>query len=192
MTRNTWTDSWLAIASVMSSMSLCDGSRVGAVITDCNNRIVATGYNGPPSSFDHKGLSCSSWCKRQQNRNDKTRSSSYGFDCPSIHAEANAFMFADRRDYDKGNLYVTSICCQDCAKLIANSGVKKVTCAVKEEDLDRTPKASVLFLLSNNIDVELVVSPYISNDKYKELQSIKDDVLFMRNKIGEYAVRRGI
>jgi len=47
-------------------------------------------------------------------------------DCPSLHAEANALMFSDRRLREGGTLYVTSHVCSGCAKLVANSGVRRV------------------------------------------------------------------
>ena len=46
--------------------------------------------------------------------------------CPSLHAEANALSVCDRDDRYLGTIYVTSIPCMDCAKLIANSGVARL------------------------------------------------------------------
>jgi len=51
---------------------------------------------------------------------------SYGFGCPSIHAEANALLYASRAETDGATLYVTHSPCADCAKLISNSGVTRV------------------------------------------------------------------
>jgi len=50
----------------------------------------------------------------------------YGFGCPSIHAEANALLYASRAETERATLYVTHSPCADCAKLISNSGVTRV------------------------------------------------------------------
>jgi deoxycytidylate deaminase len=62
----------------MSHRSLCNRDQVGAVIIDSDNRVVATGYNGPPWGFfrDDCGIEdirdrpdpspCVNWCKRSR------------------------------------------------------------------------------------------------------------------------------
>jgi deoxycytidylate deaminase len=47
-------------------------------------------------------------------------------DCPSLHAEANALLSAERSERLGGTIYVTSAICFGCAKLIANSGLVSV------------------------------------------------------------------
>lgn len=57
--------------------------------------------------------------------------------CPSLHAEANALSVCDRSQREGGTMYVTSMPCYDCAKLIANSGLKTVVYRVTEQGLKR-------------------------------------------------------
>lgn len=111
-------------AAVISLRSLCSRDQVGAVIVDVNQRVIAQGYNGPPSGFPHNGTPCIEWCERSQN-GAFPKQRDYA-DCPALHAEANALMVCDRRDREGGTIYTTSGICWGCAKLIANSGLKFV------------------------------------------------------------------
>lgn len=169
-TRPSWDDTWLATASDVALRSLCVRDQVGAVIVDSRNRVVDTGYNGPPAGFRHDDLRCDRWCERatpsfdwqgtspdcvpvdvQRDANGalvdadtgeiiddlylfftsrgyvKVESVSPCYDdCPSLHAEANALSVGDRSQREGGTIYVTSAICYGCAKLIANSGLKRV------------------------------------------------------------------
>lgn len=152
--RASWDEVWLGVAGEVSRRSRCDLARVGAVIVDVNNRVVAVGYNGPPRHFPVEDKStCELFCPRAQKR---AQGLTYGLQCPSIHAEANALMFSDRRDYEGGTIYVTRACCQDCTKLIANSGVARVVMFVLPEDAHRNPEDSIAFLRSCDIIVSTV------------------------------------
>lgn len=137
--RQTWHKTWMNVALTMSKRSLCERDRVGSVVVSPTNRIVATGYNGPPAGFtvephvNMRRTSCTAWCLRAQlvgidvPHPDKVAMLSPTYDdCPSLHAEANALMVCDRRDREGGTIYVTSSICMNCAKLIANSGLRHV------------------------------------------------------------------
>jgi len=111
----------MAMAFVMALRSDCTRSQIGAVIVNDKNRIIATGYNGPPavSPVDY---TCHLSCPRANG----DVGDQYGFTCISIHAEANALLFCDRSTIEGGSLYVNAVPCPDCAKLIANSGLTHV------------------------------------------------------------------
>lgn len=90
---------------------------VGAVLA-LNGRVISTGYAGAPSGApgcgqDGSGCDPSQPCTR------------------TIHAEVNAIVFAARHGIavEGATLYCTLAPCQDCAKLIINSGVKQVVYA---------------------------------------------------------------
>lgn len=134
----------MSVADEVGKRSLCVKAQVGAVIVDKTNRPVSTGYNGPPRNFDTPGDNrCDQWCSRAQ---EGDSGPTYGLSCPSVHAEANALMFADRRDYEGGTIYVTRSCCADCAKLIGNSGLLRVVMYVTKEDTHRNPNEVIRFL----------------------------------------------
>lgn len=175
MNRVHWSKSWFNVAREVSQRSLCEGAQVGTVIVDKNNRVIATGYNGPPSGFDHENKTCSHWCQRQKDRASGAPVR-YGLSCPSIHSEANALMFADRRDYEGGSMYVTAACCEDCSKLVANSGIKTLYLMISEKDLLRGACRSIEFLIQCGIDV--VLSPafdiFLDNDEWERVLNISD------------------
>ena len=100
---------YLNIAKEVSLLSHCERSKVGAVLVKDGN-IIAFGYNGTPAGMNN----C---CER----NDVT--------VPEvIHAEMNAILKAARSGHAVGGaeLYLTLSPCVDCAKLILQSGIKRV------------------------------------------------------------------
>lgn len=142
--RPSWDETWLAVADVIAQRSACSRDKVGAVVVDAQNRIVDTGYNGPPAGYApataawlaDMSLPCVHWCPRAAAAGFvhvaptnttlvKKLESDYS-DCPALHAEANALMFSDRRLRVGGTIYVSSGMCHACAKLIANSGLVRV------------------------------------------------------------------
>ena len=152
--RPTWDETWMGVARTIAQRSPCSRDKVGAVIVDTFNRIVDTGYNGPPAGWRPIHTDdCSVWCERAKTQeplcgsreihpphvNPLLYGECHGYpgliyakrlmldysDCPSLHAEANALMFSDRRLRVGGTIYVTSGTCSGCAKLVANSGLTR-------------------------------------------------------------------
>ena len=100
------------ITTTISKRGTCGRLQVGAVIA-LDGRVVATGYNGSPRGFEHCGpKTC-----------DDTKPCTQ-----SIHAEANALVFAARHGLKVlgATLYCNYNPCSDCAKLIINSGITEV------------------------------------------------------------------
>lgn len=151
MTRPDWDATWIAVARVVAQRSLCTRAQVGAVIVTADNRIVATGYNGPPAGFIHSGLPCTSWCVRGKCGPEPETLVSYQ-DCPALHAELNALSVCDRSIREGGTIYTTGHVCFNCAKAIANSGL--ATLYVESQDAGhRTPARSYEFLEECGITV---------------------------------------
>jgi dCMP deaminase len=150
--RADWDSTWIRVAEVMSHRSLCVRARVGAVIVDSSNRIVSTGYNGPPAGFEHHDQPCSKWCTRGQTT--VVLAPDYS-DCPSLHAEANALSVCDRTTREGGTIYVTSDICLACAKLIANSGLVRVVVVSSDQYAYRNPARSYAMLDTCGIIVTL-------------------------------------
>lgn len=157
MARPTWDTTWLNVAKVISQRSLCSRAQVGAVIVDPDNRIVATGYNGPPSGFGHGEKSCVKWCQRSKDAEEQLLLSPTYDDCPSLHAEANALMVCDRVEREGGTIFVTSHVCFTCAKLIANSGLKRLVVDPDKPARHRQPQRSYEFL--KRMGIEWYVRP---------------------------------
>lgn len=166
--RPTWQDTWLRVAEDVSLRSLCSRDRVGAVIVDYRNRIVSTGYNGPPEDFEHHGQPCVEWCARAQRGADDKLVFMRGMpddrqplaadysDCPSLHAESNALMVCDRSVREGGTIYVTSHVCFTCAKLIANSGLARVVVRPRWSAAHRESQTGYVFLERCGLDVKVL------------------------------------
>jgi dCMP deaminase len=139
----------MSVADVIARRVRCVRRRAGCAIVSSTNRIVATGYNGPPAGYTAQGR-CDRWCDRA-----KTGGGLSYDDCVSVHAEANALMFCDRREREGGTAYVTSCPCFTCAKQLANSGLARVVYRVTAEDTEREPQRSYELLQSSQIRVEI-------------------------------------
>lgn len=106
-------DYFMGIAKLVAMRSPCLSRKVGAVIVG-NNRIISTGYNGPPSGHPH----CIK-CYREV--------SGKGFDtCPAIHSEANAIIEAAKSTNQGDTIYVTTEPCFSCCKLLAQYKIKTI------------------------------------------------------------------
>lgn len=168
--RPSWDKTWLEVAATVAKRSLCDRDKVGAVIVNSSNRIVATGYNGPPEGFNHANARCTTWCDRaKKGKNNATFISNeletFGHkgpldpgysDCPSLHAEQNALSVCDRSIREGGTIYVTSDICSQCAKLIANSGLKQVVVKVTRIAKHRNSEEWYYFLESCGLTVMII------------------------------------
>ncbi len=127
---------FLQIASLVSQRSTCPRRQVGCVLVDSQNHIVSTGYNGVPSGFKH----CIDIpCKGAQS------SAGEGLElCEAIHAETNAFL--QLRSDDDLTAYVTVTPCVVCAKMIANSRVRRLVASelyVHTHALEMLKKADI-------------------------------------------------
>lgn len=120
-TRVPWDVYFMRICELVSERSTCLHRKVGAVIVR-ENRILATGYNQPPSGFPH----CDSiGCVRDALSIPSGRNQEV---CFGLHAEQNALMQAAKFGIStKGaTIYVTTKPCSVCARLIINAGIVRV------------------------------------------------------------------
>lgn len=127
--RQDWDTYFLQIAEQVATRATCSRRQAGAVIVQ-NNRIKATGYNGGPSGYGH---CIDGHCPRGKSKeNDKNKEYE---DCIAIHAEMNALLEVAPEHCLNGIIYCTHSPCFMCAKLICNSGIRRV---VYREVLDGT------------------------------------------------------
>ena len=111
-----WDDYFLSVAFLTSQRSKDPNTQVGAVIVDTNNCITGIGYNGFPRGCSDDYLP---WAR--------TGSSDLHKKYPYVvHAEANAILNKGSKDVKGGILYVALFPCNDCAKLIIQSGIKEI------------------------------------------------------------------
>lgn len=142
--RASWDETWLEVASVVGRRSWCARAQVGAALVDETNRIIATGYNGPPRGLLTAYPTCEGECPRATTKSPVPNDYR---DCLALHAEANALMFADRRLLEGGTAYVSESICIHCAKLLANCGVARVVHRISSKDVENrdTNATSKLF-----------------------------------------------
>ncbi len=101
---------YLRMAKIWAENSYCRRRRVGAIIVK-DSMIISDGFNGTPSGFENV-------C---EDENGSTKAY-------VLHAEANAITKVARSNNssDGATLYVTASPCIECAKLIIQSGIKRV------------------------------------------------------------------
>lgn len=109
--RPTETELLLDIAAQVARRSTCSRLQVGAVLAR-DGRILSTGRNGAASGEVH--------CDHSYDQNRPC--------AQSIHAEANAIIFAARHGVcsEGATLYLTHAPCLACAGLIINGGISEV------------------------------------------------------------------
>jgi dCMP deaminase len=150
--RATWDETWISVARSIARRSQCVRAQIGCVIVTRTNRVIAVGYNGPPSGFTPSMESCTTFCDRGKSGPKPSTVTSYE-DCPSVHAELNTISTCDRLACEGGTLYVTGGICFNCAKVIANCGVKRVI-VVEDDTADhRKPDRSYAFMRRCGLEV---------------------------------------
>ena len=106
---------YLRMAKIWAENSYCRRRQVGALIVK-DKMIISDGYNGTPSGFEND-------C---EDENDETK--------PYVlHAEANAItkIACSSNSSQDATLYITTSPCIECAKLIIQSGIKRVVYSEK-------------------------------------------------------------
>ncbi len=102
--------SYLRMAQIWAENSYCERRKVGAILVK-DKMIISDGYNGTPAGFENV-------CEDTD-----------GTTKPYVlHAEANAITKVARSNNssEDSTLYVTASPCVECAKLIIQSGIRRV------------------------------------------------------------------
>ena len=117
-TRPSWDQYFMDIVELVSRRSTCLRRKVGAILVR-DKRILATGYNGPPTGITH----CSEvGCLRDRMGVPSGERHEL---CRGLHAEQNAIIQAALYGVStKGStIYCTNHPCIICSKMIINSGI---------------------------------------------------------------------
>lgn len=119
-----WDKRFVELSQVIAGWSSCykENRQIGAVIVK-NKRILTTGYNGAPSGI----YNCKERgeCLRQKLGIQSGKQQEI---CYAIHAEQNAIIQAAKLgvSIEGATLYCTHFPCTICAKMIINSGIKRI------------------------------------------------------------------
>lgn len=109
---------FINIAKEIGTLSHCTRSKVGAVLVKDGN-VISFGYNGTPAGMNNG-------CEENNVTKDEV-----------IHAEMNAILKAAKSGnaVDGSTLYLSLSPCQNCCKLIIQSGIKRVVYLEAYRDL---------------------------------------------------------
>ncbi|MGB0828245.1 MAG: deoxycytidylate deaminase [Flavobacteriaceae bacterium] len=110
---------YLKMAQTWGQLSFCERKKVGALIVK-NRMIISDGYNGTPSGFENI-------CE------DEAHYTKWYV----LHAEANAILkvAASTQSCRGATLYITLSPCQECSKLIHQSGIIRVVYSKAYKDI---------------------------------------------------------
>ena len=115
MSRMQKDEAYLRVAEVLAWRSTCLDKKVGCVITNHKNEIIATGYNGAPRGKTHcidTGV-----CLVEQFGSKDC--------CPSAHAEQNALLQC-RVPEQIHTIYTTLSPCVNCIRIINNTPCRRI------------------------------------------------------------------
>jgi dCMP deaminase len=108
---NKWDERFLGLAKFVSNWSKDPSTKVGAVITDLDNRIVSIGYNGFPKNV----YDCADMLKDRETKYNII-----------VHGEMNAILFANK-SLKNCILYTYPFMpCPRCSSMIIQSGIIKI------------------------------------------------------------------
>ncbi len=110
----TWDEYFMGLAHLSALRSKDPNTQVGAAIVDENHRVVSVGYNGFPTGVSDDEFP---W-----GREGGVLDSKYAF---VVHAELNAILNS-QRSVRGCTIYVSLFPCNECAKAIIQSGIKKI------------------------------------------------------------------
>ncbi|CAN0198818.1 unnamed protein product [Lampetra fluviatilis] len=111
-----WPEYFMAVAFLSAQRSKDPHSQVGACIVSPENKIVGIGYNGMPNGCSDD---CLPWVRTAPDWID----TKYPYVC---HAELNAILNKNSSDVRGCIIYVALFPCNECAKLIIQSGIREV------------------------------------------------------------------
>jgi dCMP deaminase len=108
----------MTIAGTVASMSSAQRLQVGAIVVK-DDRVISMGYNGMPSGWDNT-------CEDVVQHSDDTTTLKTKPEV--LHAETNAIAKLARSSESglDSDLFVTHSPCLDCAKIIYQSGIRRV------------------------------------------------------------------
>ena len=109
-----WDEYFMGLAHLSALRSKDPNTQVGAWIVDNEHKVVSIGYNGMPRGCDDENMP---W-----QREGGFLETKYAY---VVHAELNAILNSPRSLKDC-TIYVSLFPCNECAKAIIQSGIKKV------------------------------------------------------------------
>ena len=150
-----WDETFMGIATLIGKRSKDPSTQVGACIVSDDNKILSLGYNGMPNGCSDDEMP---WGREGDMLDTK-----YAYVC---HAELNAILNNPAHSLKNAKIYVDLFPCNECAKAIVQSGIRKVIYkSDKYANQDSTIASKKILQMSG---VELI--PYIPSEKTVEIK----------------------
>ncbi|MDI6452035.1 deoxycytidylate deaminase [Peloplasma aerotolerans] len=149
----TWDQYFMGVAKLSAMRSKDPGTQVGACIINAGKRIVGIGYNGLPQG-----------CKDDEfpwgNEGDFLQTK-YPF---VVHAEANAILNATT-NLKGSTMYVTLFPCNECTKLIIQSGITEIIYESNKYQSSKEHEAAVKMLKASHVNFRQIQVGELRYDK---------------------------
>jgi dCMP deaminase len=130
-----WDEYFMAAALLAGQRSKDPNTQVGACIVSASNKIIGVGYNGFPWGCSDDELP---WSREGEYLDTK-----YPYVC---HAELNAVLNATARTLDDCRLYVALFPCNECSKVLIQSGIREIIyLSDKYSSTDSVKAAKIMF-----------------------------------------------
>ena len=154
-----WDEYFMGLAHLSALRSKDPNTQVGACVVDSDNKVVTIGYNGMPRGVSDLQVP---WAREGGFKDTK-----YAY---VVHAELNAILNSPRSL--KGcTLYVSLFPCNECAKAIIQSGIKKIV--YESDKYDGTDGNIVSKKLLTLAGIELVKLDYAVEVNVSKVPEIK-------------------
>ena len=158
MTRRDKINYYLDIAESVLKRGTCMRRNFGAIIVK-NDEIISTGYVGAPRG--RANCSDLGYCTREKLNIPKGERYEL---CRSVHAEANAILNSTQSSLKDCTVYVTLFPCNECAKLIVQSRIKKVIYLSDKYNGTDSNTAAKKILSNGGVEFEQYKGNTISRD----------------------------
>ena len=130
-----WDEYFMGIALMSALRSKDPNTQVGACIINEKKKIVGVGYNGFPTGCSDDELP---WDREGDYLDTK-----YPYVC---HAELNAVLNSIQADLNGCSIYIALFPCNECAKVLIQSGIKEIVyLSDKYADTDYVKAARTMF-----------------------------------------------
>ena len=145
-----WEDYFMGVAKLSAMRSKDPGTQVGACIVNEDKRIIGIGYNGFPQGCSDDEFP---WAKE-------------GCLCDTkypyvVHAEANAILNATQ-SLKGASIYVTLFPCNECTKLIIQSGIKEIIFESNKYEHTETHEAAIKMLRTAGVTYRQFIGSKLS------------------------------
>ena len=130
-----WDDYFMGVSILSAERSKDPNTQVGACIVDQHKKIVGIGYNGFPIGCSDDELP---WRRKADSVND----TKYPY---VVHAEVNSILNSTKKLHN-ATMYVALFPCNECAKMIIQSGITEIVYLEdKYADTDTVKAAKKMF-----------------------------------------------